>query len=316
MKKIISLILAITLILSIAAISVSAAPGQENYGNVKKISDSDINMSNADKDAAWDYALAIPVNVGDPNNASGTTWVLWSDTAYYFYTEVNDTTPVNLDNPDNGDYFEAWVTDSVEVFIALEGDRGNLTPTPAGNFDDACWQFRIDLDGLPSSYQRDGAWTDDFLIGTDFNKDRFEWAVKQDGNKYYTKHKITWLGNPKPGELGLQIQINDLEYEGGPAPQTRANDASGSWDADQFGYVVLVDEPAVPPAAAAPAPAVEESIAQEEGIGGGNENVHPAPAVVAPVPAPATGNAKVVFAVLALVLSASVLIVKSKKSKI
>jgi hypothetical protein len=85
MKKGIALFLAIILIAALAAVPVSAGPGNKNHGNVKKISDSDINMSNGERDAAWDHALAIPVNIGDAE-ASGTTWVLWSDTAYYFYT--------------------------------------------------------------------------------------------------------------------------------------------------------------------------------------------------------------------------------------
>ena len=254
MKKITAILLTIMMIAALVAIpvSVSAAPGNDNFGNVKKISDSDINMANGDRDAAWDFALAIPVNVGSAT-ATGTTWVLWSDTAYYFYTEVNDPTPINVDLSDwtDGDYFDAWITDSVEIFISVDGVQGDIDAKTVGNYDDACWQYRIDRSGLPSSYQRAGAWTDDFMCGVSVNKGRFEWAAKQDGNKYYTKHKITMLSAPKAGEMGMSVQINDLEEEGGGVLQNHANDTD-SWTTDMFGYVVLVDEPAI---IADPAPA-------------------------------------------------------------
>ncbi|MCL1858019.1 MAG: hypothetical protein FWF92_02150 [Oscillospiraceae bacterium] len=309
MKKTIALILAIMIIATMAIIPVSAAPGNENYGNVKKISDSDINMSNGERDSVWDYALAIPVadDTGG-GTITGTTWVLWSDTAFYFYTEVNDPTPVSVDLSDweDGDYFDAWISDSVEIFISVEGDSGNLDVTPTGNFDDACWQFRIDRDGIPSSYQRNGAWTDDFMCGASVNKDRYEWAVKQDGNKYYTKHKITMLGAPHAGELGLQIQINDLEEEGGGAPQVRANGASGSWDADQFGYVVLVDEPAYI------APVVEDTPADEPAPA----EVVPDVIVAAPPPAPTTGDAGIIaFAAIMIIAAAGVVVFKKQTAK-
>ena len=284
MKKRIASILAVIMIASLAFMPVIAAPGNENYGSVKKISDSDINMSNGERDAAWDHALAIKVADGDAGGGeiNGTTWVLWSDTAYYFYTEVNDPTPVSVDMSGwtDGEYFDAWISDSVEIFISVEGEQGNLEVTPAGNYDDHCWQFRVDRDGTPSTYQRSGAWTDDFLCGASLNKDRLQWAVKQDGNKYYVKMKITYLGAPKAGELGMQVQINDLQEEGGAAPQVRANGASGSWDTDQFGYVVLIDEPAyvapveTAPAEEAPAPSAEE----------------PAPAPAPAPTAPKTGD--------------------------
>jgi len=302
MKKIIALILAVMMISALVIIPVSAAPGNQNYGNVKKINDSDINMKNGDRDAAWDYALAIPVTVGD--SATGTTWVLWSDKALYFYTEVNDSTPVLLKMPDDGEFWNAWEADGVEIFISVEGDQGDFDARKPGNYDDACWQFRIDREGLPSSYQRAGAWTDDFLVGSAANKDRFEWAAKQDGNKYYTKHKITMLGPIKAGELGIQIQINDLQEEGGGAPQVRANDASGSWNCDEFGFVVLVDEPAIPAPAAPeqPAPAAEPDAPAAEAV-------VETPAAPPPAPKPVaakTGDAGMVMLVTVMFAGAVV----------
>ena len=315
MKKTISLILAVIMISALLAVPVLAGPGNENYGNVKKISDSDINMKNGDRDAAWDYGLAIPVKTGDSDYANGTTWVLWSDTALYFFTEVNDSTPVILGTPDDGAYFNAWETDSVEIFIEVNGAKGDINSKTLGNAGEHCWQFRIDREGMPSSYQRDGAWTDDFLIGSAANKDRFEWAVKVVGNKYYTKHKITFLSAPKPGELGLQIQINDQSDNG--YAQIRANGASGSWNADEFGFVVLVNEPAIPAPAVVETPAVEVVIKEDTSAqGGGQENMNP---VVVPAPvtavnsAPATGNTGIILAVLSL--AGSALVLKSKKGR-
>lgn len=311
MKKTIALLMAVLLVAALFAVPVSAGPGNQNYGNVKKVGDSDINMSNGDRDAAWDNALAIPVTFStEDGTATGTTWVLWSDTAYYFYTEVNDSTPVKVGKPDDGEYFDAWVTDSVEIFVEVEGEAGNLTPTPGGNFGDAAWQFRIDREGMPSSYQRNGAWTDDFLIGTAKNKDRFEWAVKEDGNKYYTKHKITFLGAPKAGELGLSVQINDLLEEGGTAPQIRANEIGGSWNADEFGYVVLVDEPAVVAVVAEPEPEVAAA-------GGGEAaDAEVAPVITAAAPSVKTGDTGMILAVLALILAGvCVFVLRSRKNK-
>ncbi|MCL2096476.1 MAG: hypothetical protein FWH10_06180 [Oscillospiraceae bacterium] len=302
MKRTIALLVVFALIAALAVIPAAAAPGNQNFGDVKKISDGDIDMSSGERDAAWDYGLAIPVTFGEPGDASGTTWVLWSDTAYYFYTEVNDTTPVSMDYSGwtDGEYIDAWVSDSVEIFIAVEGEAGDFDARTVGNFDEACWQFRIDRDGIPSTYQRNGAWTDDFLVGASVNGDRLEWAVKTDGNKYYTKHKITMLSAPKPGEMGLQIQINDLQEEFGGAPQTRANDASGSWDTDQFGYAVLVDEPAMPEPE--PEPVVND--------GGGDAAPTPTPA---PTP-PRTGDAGTIALIIVTALAAMGIVVFRRKS--
>ena len=312
MKKLLALAIICAMMFALA-IPAAAAPGNENFGNVKKISDSDINMGNGERDAAWDFALAIPVMTpaaegsGD-ESANGTTWMLWSDTAFYFYTEVNDSTPVSRDMAGwaDGEFFEAWVSDSVEVFIAVEGDQGNLDVTATGNFDEHCWQFRVDRDNIPSTYQRGGAWTDDFMCGASVNGDRMQWAVKTDGNKYYVKMKITHLGAPKPGELGLQIQINDLQEEYGGAPQTRANDAMGSWNVDEFGYVVLVDEAAIPPAAEVP----EEPAADD----GKEED---APAITntpAPTTSPRTNDAGIIALIALMAIAAAGIVVLRRKS--
>ena len=308
MKKTISLILAVLMIAVLFIVPVSAAPGNENFGSAKKISDSDINMGSGEKDAVWDYALAIPVaDQTGGGEINGTTLVLWSDTAFYFYTEVNDPTPVSVDLSGwtDGDYFDAWVSDSVEVFIVVEGEQGDIDAKNVGNYDDHCWQFRVDRDGIPSTYQRAGAWTDDFLCGASVNKDRLQWAVKTDGNKYYVKMKILML-TPKAGEVGLQVQINDLQEEGGSAPQVRANGASGSWDVDQFGYIVLVNEPAYvapavvdEPAADVPAPAVDT----------------PAPAPVSPAPSsPTTGDAGMIILAGVMIIAAAGVVVFRKQT--
>ena len=304
MKKIIALILAVIMISALFVVPVSAAAGNQNFGNVKKVSDSDINMKSGDKDEAFNYALAIPVKTGDPDYATGTAYVLWSDTAIYIFTEVNDATPFLLGQPDDGEYFNAWETDSVEVFIEVDGDQGDLDARTMGNAGDACWQFRIDREGMPSSYQRSGAWTDDFLVGSAANKGRFEWAAKQDGNKYYTKHKITML-TLKAGEVGLQLQINDLLDEGEEGPQIRLGDIGGSWNADEYGFVVLVNENAIPAPAVIDVPADVPAVVPAV--------VEDAPAVVAPAPKPAapkTGDTGII--ILAAVMLAGAVVFRKK----
>jgi len=302
MKKIIALVLAVLMLSAMMTIPAIAAPGNQNFGNVKKVTDDQIDMSTGARDAIWDYALAIPVNVGD--FATGTAYVLWSDKAIYVFTEVNDSTPFLSGMPDDGEYFNAWETDSVEVFIAVAGDAGDLNARTPGNYDDACWQFRIDREGMPSSYQRNGAWTDDFLIGTANNKDRFQWAAKQDGGKYSVKFKITMLQPVKAGELGIQFQINDKADD--DYGQVRANDASGSWNCDEFGFVVLVDEMAY----VAPVAAVEEPVAAVE---------EPVAAVVTAAPAPTAprvgDSGIIIFAAVMVIAAAGVVVFRKQTAK-
>ena len=308
MKKTIALFLAIFLIAGLAAIPVSAAPDGPKYGDVKKVNDSDINMSNADKDAAFNTATAIALtttSTGDDTVATGTVYLVWSDTSYYAYFEINDKTPVS--DPDKPAAQQPWVTDSVEYFI----DEVN-----GGEF---CEQFRVDRDGVPSYYPQGGAWPNDMMIGvTDISgldpvpANYMSWSVKTDGDKYYVKMKISKLGNMKAKDVGVNFQINDITEVGGACTNTwPANYTGSSWNSDVFGYVTLVNDPAV---VAAAAPAATEPVQEAAPAA-----VVDTPAVVvAPAPAAAakTGDCGMILALLALAASAvTITAINSRKSK-
>ena len=295
MKEIISLLLGLILIASLMIVPVSAAPGETKYGDVKKVSDSDIDMSNADKnEPAW--ANAVQVALGrnrddDAEKATGTVSLLWSDTAYYAYFEINDKTITS--DPDKAATIQPWVTDSVEIFI----EPGN-----AGEF---CEQFRVDVDGIPSYYPKDGAWTDDLYIGATAISDcqpvpagHMTWAVKTEGDKYFVKMKVTYFGSAAAGDVGMHFQINDIDEVGGGNTCTwPTNNEADSWQADAYGWVTLVNEPAY----VAPV-VVEETPAAE------NPVVDDVPAVVTPSPAPspATGDNGIVVLIAMVILAGAV----------
>ena len=297
MKKIISLTVAVILVLSLAIIPVSAAAGEIKYGDVKKVNDSDIDMSNAEKsEPAWENAVKVDIarnRDDDADKATGTVYLLWSDTAYYAYFDITDKTPIS--DPDKAATIQPWVTDSVEIFI------------DAGNTGDFCEQFRIDRDNIPSYYPKDGAWTDDLYIGATAISDcepvppeHMSWAVKLDGDKYYVKLKVTYFGTVTPGDAGMHFQINDIEEEGGANSCTwPTNNEADSWQADAYGWVTLVDEPAYVAPVAVDEPAVADTV-DDTAMGGGDENVHVEPAAApAPVAVPVTGdNGIIVFAVI------------------
>jgi len=117
----------------------------------------------------------------------------------------------------------------------------------------------------------------------------------------------------------LHLQINDRDEGGTQSVTWPANNEASSWDAFAYGYVTLIDEPAV---AATPAPAEEPQV-DETAAGGGDVNVHaeavPAPAVVAapapaPVSAPVTGDAGIIVFVVMMITAAGIVI--SKKIKV
>ena len=314
MKKIIALILAVLLIATLTFIPVSAAPGETKYGNVKKISDSDINMKNADRESVWDFALPVLVNRNnqdDPDGATTTAYMLWSDTSIYVYAEILDN---HIYDQGTEPVQNAWETDSFEVFIDVT------------NGGDHCHQFRIDRVGHPSSYPKDGDWGTEFIVGAEINTGVFEWASKTtSGAKYVTKFKIpaSTLGASgfKAGDVGLHLQINDRDEGGTQTVTWPANNEASSWDAFAYGFITLIDEPAVPPPPPVEeaAPAVVEDTAQ----GGGEaadaeiapviEAAAPAPAP-APVSSPTTGNAGMIALALVMMIAALGVVVIRKKT--
>ena len=257
---------------------------------------------------AWANALAIPLtrnSADDATAATGTVYLLWSDKAYYAFFDIKDTTIM-------GDQGTAatqtpWTEDSVEFFI---------DPDNAGAH---CEQFRVDTQGVPSYYPKDGAWPDDMKIGvTDISglgavpANYMSWAEKTDkaNNKYYVKMKITFFPTVTAKDVGVHFQINDISTGAETNTWPAGNEAT-SWTADLYGYVTLVNDPAVPPATAAPADTTAAPAAPAT-----TDAAAPAPAAAIPAspaasPAPATGdNTIAVFAVMMIAAIGAVVLRK------
>ena len=304
MKKSISLVLAILIMATLLLLPVSAASGQTEYGIVKKVEDSDIDMSTADMtEPAWENALKIPLARNRDANAAaakGDVYLLWSDTGYYAYFNVSDSTPVS--DPTRAANLEPWVTDSVEFFIDETNEGAH------------CEQFRIDRDGVPSYYPKAGEWTAGMLIGaTEISTsapvpaEYMSWKVKAEGNNYFVKMKVTFFDSVTAKDVGVHFQINDVETAGAGNTCTwpTANEAD-SWASEAYGYITLVNEPAY-------VEVVE--VAQAEVTAPAAAEAAPVAAAAAPVTAPQTSDAGIAaFAVLMVMGAASVLILRKKIS--
>ena len=289
MKKILAVLLVFALLAALAAVPVSAAPGERKYGDVKKVSDADIDMGSANMtEPAWANAAKVNINHLDDGEASGDVYLLWSDTALYAFFEITDITP---DATDNGraEANAPWEEDSVEWFIDIT------------NGGDHCEQFRVDRFGVPSYYPHQGAWMDDFYIGVTQISDcepvppgHMSWAVRVDGNKYYIKMKVTFFGNISAGDVGMNFQINN--YGGTPVWPTGYE--GSSWTPDVYGFVSLVNELAYVP------PPPEEPAADVPAPAGGGDAAPEPPPVPKPA-APATGDAGMI-ALIALIAAGAV----------
>ncbi|MCL2772973.1 MAG: CBM9 family sugar-binding protein [Oscillospiraceae bacterium] len=310
MKKFVSLLLVVLMIASVsvvAIIPVSAAADQNKYGDVKKVSDSDINMSDAmNTEPAWANALAIPLtrnSADDATAAHGTVYLLWSDTAYYAFYDITDTTIMG--SIGKAEAQSPWIEDSCEFFI----DADN-----AGTF---CDQFRVDTQGVPSYYPDAGAWPDDMKIGvTDISgldpvpANYMSWAVKVDkpNNKYYIKMKITFYSSVTAKDVGVNFQLNDVTDADGTMSNTwAAGNEATSWDVNLYGYVTLVNDPAyVAPVTDVAAPADTNAPAAVADTA--------APVAATPISAPITGdNSLAIFAVM-VIAAAGVVIFRKKMS--
>ena len=299
MKKIISLALAI-LMMAVLLIPVSAAAGSNKFGDVKKVDDSDIDMSTADmSEPAWQNALKVPLERNRDANAAaakGNVYLLWSDTGYYAFFDITDTTPVS--DPSRAANLEPWVTDSVEFFIDETNEGVH------------CEQFRVDRDGSPSYYPKAGEWTAGMLIGVTavstsdpVPASYMSWKVKAEGDKYYVKLKVTFFDSVTAKDVGVHFQINDVEEMGGGNTCTwpAANEAD-SWAADVYGYVTLINEPAYIPVieevATETAPAAEEN---------------KAPVAAAVVSAPQTSDMTIIMAIGTMLTSGAALLISKKR---
>jgi len=312
MKRTLAILLTLAFLATMIAVPVTASPANNNYGNVLKVNEGDINMGNAEKDAA--FAAVSPIAIldrhdGDPGEiATGTAWMVWSDAAYYVYAEVSD--PTVFDNEITAN---AWETDSFEIFFSFVEEYVAVNDVNASR----SYQYRIDRNNFPSSFPHDGDWGDEFLVGSGDNvvhgvgdnADKFQWSSRQYSGGYAVKFRVSMLGAPKAGEIGMHFQVNDRdEFGGGVAGQPiwPAGNEASSWAVADYGYVTLVDELAIPPAAADPEPAADDGKADDEAP----------PAVVdtpAPRPSPRTSDAGVTALIALMAIAAAGIVVLRKR---
>jgi len=306
MKRTLAILLTFVFLAATLIIPAVAAPGEPEYAKILKANEGDVNMGNAEKDAVFNTATPIIIdrhNGIDGEIATGIAWMVWTDTAYYVYAEVTDPTVYDNEQKDS-----AWETDSFEIFIDMDGSSEAGSLAPGANDGVRAMQFRVDRNGIPSSYPSDGDWGSQFIVGADVNADMFQWAARQYSGGYAVKFRVASLGAPKAGELGLQFQINDRDefgggIEGQPTRQGYGTE-SDSWDVFAYGFVTLIDEPAIP--AADPEPAGDD----------GKEADEPAPAAepAARPASPRTGDAGMIAIIALMAIAAAGIVVLRRKA--
>ena len=309
MKKTISLILAVLLLCVILITPVLAHKANKSYGDVPKSADA-IKID-GEKDAVYDKGLKLDIfrqyeGYGDPEtDTRGTAWVLWQDGFLYVFGEIKQSFLQDKAEAEEKQSGTPWECDSLEVFLDFtnEAEGGD------------CDQFRIDAWGYRSFEQR--TTTGDNSYGGDASTADgvFEGAAKINGTSYNVEFKIPFQHPAASGSaLGFLLQINDMTPDG-PRAMVFPSSSTGesrSWEAGEYDFIVLTANE-VTAVEAVPPPEPEQPA-----VGGGDENVHvpeptPAPAPTpSPVP-PVTGDAGILFAFIVLSVSASVLVLKSKK---
>lgn len=216
MKKVTVLMLVITVIMSVFAVSASAnASGGTSYGKVPKTS-TPISVD-GQKDAMYDYGLSLPLTQGwrdvpAPSDLSGQMWMVYDSDNLYVFLQVND--PSVFDSnahfhmcPDcgkqlilgsgcthvsenNSDVKNLWNDDCIELFVDWTNNGG----TPS--------QFRVNRYGMAT---RD--WD---TRGIGFNAA----ASGSNSSTWYAEFAIP-LDNSKAGtQLGLTCMLHNETIEG------------------------------------------------------------------------------------------------------
>lgn len=312
MKKTISIATAIFLLFAILAMPVLAHKNNASYGDVPKSADA-ITID-GDKDAVYEKGLYFRMaerqeRFGDPPTATtGDAWVLWQDGFIFIFAEVKDAYLMAQDAYANQSG-EPWMTDSIECFL----DWNNNSE---GNESD---QFRIDATGWRSFEFR--ATTGESSYGEEENiaDGKFEGKSKTVSGGYNVEFKIPIQEGKSAGaDIGFLLQINDMQDDDATRCMVfsaSSTDEALSWVPAEYDYMVLSANEVT--AVEAPPPAEEEPIIDENAVGGGEENVHVETPAPAPAPvAPPTGDSGILFALLVLAVSASVLVLKSKKNRV
>jgi Domain of unknown function (DUF1083). len=293
MKKILSIVFAVCLIMSAMSVASFAAAGGANFGSIPKTSDAIV--LDGIKDAVYDSGLILKVDARGPDSAhgsepdtttTGVVYVVYTDGFIQIFGEMTDSTviPQNADK----DLGEPWMTDSLEVFL----DYGNKSETPL--------QYRISSYNYPS-YQ----FPDVNSYGTEMSGTVgvFEWAAKQTATGYTTEFKIPATISAGD-QIGFLLQINDMVDESTRAcVYVKSTLEPDSWTPDLYDYItvsadsvtgVVIEEIAAP-VEAAPVEAAA------------------APAATAPVTAAQTSDMNVIMAIGTMLTSGAALLISKKR---
>ena len=290
MKKILSLVFVICLIMSVVSVSSFAAEAGANFGSVPKTSDAI--AVDAEKDAVYDSGLILKVDTKGPDSAhgsepdtstTGVVYVVYADGFIHIFGEMTDSLIVAQD--ETKEINEPWMTDSLEVFL----DYGNKSETPL--------QYRIDAYGYPS-FQ----FPDKNSYGADVadTKGVFEWAAKKGGAGYTVEFKIPATVNAGD-KIGFLLQINDMVDESTRAcVYVKSTLQPDSWTPDLYDYITISADTVTG--------IVVEEVAAEEA---------PAAEVAAPVAAPVvaaqTSDMSIITAIGTMLTSGAALLISKKR---
>lgn len=298
MKKFVSVLTVVILLVSILTVPTLAFKDNLNMGDVPKTADA-ITID-AVKDAVYDKGLKTHISrmvdgvEANPTTTTADVWLLWSDGFLYVYGEVKTSVIPALDEDLQTN--QSWMIDSLEVFLDPTNENTDNTNTQ---------QYRVDYTGYCSiQFQADGT---NSYGNRDAGKGFVEGAGKKIDTGYSVEMKII---NPliKAGQLGFLYQVNDMHEDGTRTCLFQDGGEGQSWASDKYDYVTLVDTTVtgvevveVVPVEAAPVEAAAADTAAS------------APTATA---APQTGDAGMILAIFALLASASVLVFKTKKNRV
>jgi len=296
MKKILSTVLAVCIIVAIAALPIFAAPDGAELGKVPKTADKIV--VDAVKEAVYDKALVLKIDARGPDSAHaaepdtdtvGTAYIVYGDGFLYVYGEISDSYVVEADELKQ--MSEPWSTDSLEVFV----DYGNKAATAL--------QYRIDANGYPS-FQ----FPDENSYGADVSVSdgKFEWAAKLVSGGYEVEFKIPATLNAGD-EIGFLLQINDMLDEfTRSCVYVKSSLEPDSWTSELYDFVTLSADTITGEAGAV----VEEAVPAEKGAA---EEVPAETVEVVEVPTPAPDTADAGVMIIAAVVAALACAVAAKK---
>lgn len=173
-------------------------------------------------DAEWAEADVIPLAIGSVK-AKPTFKVLWDKEYLYVLAEVQDSV-LNKDNKD------AWMQDSIEVFI----DENNKK---SSGYDGDDKQYRI-------NYANEASYNGQKCIAENVKS-----AAKVVDGGYVIEAAFKWTDiKPANGtNVGLELQLNDAESSTVRNKLSWADDTDKGWESSRvFGTITLVGDPTLP----------------------------------------------------------------------